>query len=99
MSFDAEQMTAKEKMIQGAEAIQQLADLLALRAESYFEEWQQRFDPVGPCLDTEDSSDLLRQSFSLELDDLIEEPEPTYRLPSEPDHFSNSLVSEIAKED
>ena len=100
LSFDAEleRMTAKEKMIQGADAIQQLADLLALRAESYFEEWQQRFDPVGPSLDTDDFVDLIRQSFSLELDDLIEEPEQTYRLPSETD-FKSSLVAEISKDD
>ena len=40
-------MSSKEKLEQGAEAIQQLAELLAMRAESYFEEWQQRYDRLA----------------------------------------------------
>ena len=98
--FDQEldRMSSKEKLEQGAEAIQQLAELLAMRADSYFEEWQQRFDPTGPALEFDDFSDLVRQSFSLELDDFIVEPEPSYRLPSEP-NFKNSTVSEMSKDD
>lgn len=100
LSFDTEleRMTAKEKMEQGAEAIQQLADLLALKAESYFEEWQQRYDPVGPSFETDDFTDLIRQSFSLELDDLIDDSEPIYRLSNETD-FKSSQVAEMSKDD
>ena len=72
---------------------------MALRAESYFDEWQQRFDPVGPSLDTDDFTDLIRQSFSLEIDDFTLEPDPTYRLTHETDGSNNSLVSEISKDD
>ncbi len=93
---ELERMSAKQKLEHGAEVIQQLAELLAMRAESYFEEWQQRYDPTGPAID--DFSDLMRQSFSLELDDLIEEPEPSYRLPSET-NVETSLVSEMSKDD
>jgi len=101
LSFDAEleRMSAKEKMIQGAEAIQQLAELLAMRADAYFDEFQQRYDPVGPSLEVDDFTDLIRQSFSLELDDFTLEPDPTYRLPDEIDDFNNSLVCEISKAD
>ena len=87
---ELERMSPKEKLEQGAEAIQQLAELLAMRAESYFEEWQQRYDPTGPSLETDEFSDLIRQSFSLDLDELIAETEPTYRLPNQTEHFINS---------
>ncbi len=99
-SFDVamENMSAKERMEQGAEAIAQLAEVLAVRAESYFESWQQRFDPTGPMLEMDDFSDLVRQSFSLDLEDLIAEPDPTYRLPSDPDlEGGGSIVAEIEK--
>ena len=101
LCFDAEleRMSAKEKLEQGAEAIQQLAELLATRAEGLFEEWQQRFDPVGPSLEIDDFSDLVRQSFSLDLDELILEPEPSYRLPNQTENFNNSQVSEISKDE
>ncbi|MCM1982405.1 hypothetical protein [Lyngbya confervoides] len=101
LCFDAEleRMSAKEKMQQGAEAIQQLAELLALRAESYFEEWQQRYDPTGPSLESDDFADLVRQSFSLELEDLITDPDPTFRLPNQSEGFSHSLVSAMSKDD
>lgn len=101
LSFDAEmqRLSAQERLESGAEAIAQLADILAMRAESYFEEWQQRFDPVGPMLETDDFADLVRQSFSLDLDDLIAEPEERYRLPSEDKDEGGSSVSEMPKED
>lgn len=95
---ELERMSPKEKLEQGAEAIRQLADLLAMRADAYFEEFQQKFDPTGPTLNDDDFSDLIRQSFSLEMEDFIEEPEPTYRLPNET-NFKTSLVSEISKDD
>ena len=77
--------------------IAQLAEVLAIRAESCFESWQQRFDPTGPMLEVDDFSDLVRQSFSLELEELIAEPEPTYRLPSENEPEGGSIVAEIDK--
>ena len=101
LCFDVEmeRMSAKERMEQGAEAIAQLAEVLAIRAESYFESWQQRFDPTGPMLEVDDFSDLVRQSFSLDLEELIADPEPTYRLPSENDPEGGSIVAEIDKEE
>ena len=99
--FDAEseRMLRREQLEQGAEAIRSLAELLAMRAEAYFEEWQQRYNPVGPSLEINDFSDLIRQSFSLDLDELITETEPTYRLPNQTEHFINSQVSEISKDE
>ena len=100
LSFDAElnQMSAKEKMEQGAEAIAQLASLLAMRAEAYYDEFQQKYDPCGPSFDGDDFSDLVKQSFYLDTDELMLEREPTYRLPNKEDS-NNSLVSEISKDD
>ncbi len=90
-------MSPKEKLEQGGKAIAQLVDLLALRAEALLDEWQQRYAPTGPALD--DFSDLLRSPFSLELDELIEEPESSYRLPDQTENLKSSLVSEMSKDD
>ncbi len=67
-------MNARDKLEQEAEAIQQLAELLAIKAEANFGEWHRRFDPTGPTEETDEFSDLKRSPFSLELEDLIEEP-------------------------
>ncbi|NJN23628.1 MAG: hypothetical protein HC810_03535 [Acaryochloridaceae cyanobacterium RL_2_7] len=95
---ELERMSPKEKMEQGAEAIAQLASLLAMRAEAYYDEFQQKYDPCGPSFNGEDFSELIRQSFHLDVDELMLEPELTYRLPNQ-NHSNNSLVSEISKND
>ena len=51
-----------------------------MRAECLFEEWNQQFDPTGPLLADEDTTDVIRQSFNLDLGDLVADREPTYRI-------------------
>lgn len=100
LCFDQEldRMNSKEKLEQGAKAIQQLADLLAMRADCLFDEWSQRFDPSGPVLAEEDTSDFVRQTFNLELDDYIADREPAYRIQNDND-IPRPLFSEISKDD
>jgi hypothetical protein len=52
LCFDAEleRMSAQDKLEQGANAIQQLAELLVMRADAYFDEFQQRYNPTWPKL-------------------------------------------------
>jgi hypothetical protein len=94
------QLSQRDRLQAGAEAIAQLADLLVIRAETYFEEWQQRFDPTGPILEEDAIAELVRQSFFLDLDDLISDPEPRFRLPSEREYEEgDSVVIALEKEE
>jgi hypothetical protein len=91
------ELSQRDRLQAGATAIQQLADLLAIRAESYFDAWQQRYDPMGPVLEEDAIAALVRQSFFLDLDELMTEPEVRFCLPSEYGG-GDSVVGAIAKE-
>ena len=69
-----------------------------MRAEAYYDEFQQKYDPCGPSFAVDDFSGLVRQSLYVETDELMLEREPTYRLPNKEDS-TNSLVSEISKDE
>jgi len=77
------------------DVIVQLAELIELRSILLLEDWEERHRP--PCLEepilTYDMlQDVLRQTMSLNLDDILELPERKER------EASDSIVGEVAKE-
>ena len=84
LCFDAqmERSEVQEQLAVGAEAICLLADCLARRAEAALAQWQQRHDPRGPVLDDEEWGELVRESFWLDLGELMGETPERYRLPA-----------------
>jgi chromatin segregation and condensation protein Rec8/ScpA/Scc1 (kleisin family) len=72
-----------QQLALAGDAIVELAEVFALRAEAWFEDL--RPSPDGPVLAEDALADLVRQSMSLDLDELLAEPEPVTRrsLPKE----------------
>lgn len=79
-----------------AAAFLQIAEIFALRAEVLLTDWGQSYSEKGPALEEDDLSELLRQSMSLELDELIAEPESYTR--ESPSHIP-SVESAVAPVD
>lgn len=77
-----------------AAAFFQIAEIFVLRAEILLNDWEQTHSDEGPALEEDDLSELLRQSMSLELDELIAEPEPyTRQFPSHTPSVESVAVS------
>jgi len=68
-----------QKLQTAATAFLQIAEIFALRAGLLLTDWEQSYSEEGPPLEDEDLSELLRQSMSLDLEELIAEPEPITR--------------------
>jgi len=68
-----------QKLQMAARAFLQIAEIFALRSQMLLTDWEQSHSEEGPPLEDEDLSELLRQSLSLDLDELIAEPEPITR--------------------
>jgi hypothetical protein len=88
-----------EQLQMGGNAIAQLADVFAARAELLITNWKQQYDPSEPVIDLNDCSELFVQSLHLEMDELFEEPEgvcyPEQRR--SPCKAEQSLVGEVEK--
>lgn len=84
------------------EAIEQLAELCAARAESLLENWQTRYVPSSPESLTEPvlTDDLLasvlRHTISLNLEGMLEEVSPQQR--SRRSHPEDSVVGDVSKQ-
>ncbi|NJK52153.1 MAG: hypothetical protein HC936_03775 [Leptolyngbyaceae cyanobacterium SU_3_3] len=100
LAFDAAiaQTPLHQQLALAANAILEMAELYALRAETWFEDLRYSSD-VEPVFADEVFADLVRQSMSLDLDDLVAEPELYLRSTSgKPDAEDGSVVEYQAKD-
>ena len=95
LAFDeAIELTPVElRLATAADAIEQMADLLLARATAWAEDWN-RGQGMGPVLDEDLFAELVRQSFSLDLSGLVDEPELYVRAASEKAHEDADSVVE-----
>ncbi|PSO75915.1 MAG: hypothetical protein BRC37_04395 [Cyanobacteria bacterium QH_3_48_40] len=60
--------------------------------------WEETYSDDGPALEDDDQGELLQQSMSLELDELIQEPEPIVRQQQAPSPTTEeSVAGEVEK--
>ena len=88
------------RLTMAANAIEQMADVFAARADEFFSTWhRQRVANEGPILDDDLFAEFVRQSFHLDLDGLVGVPELYVRSASEKSHENaESVVGEVSKE-
>ena len=87
------------RLATAADAIEQMADVLLARATAWAEDWNRR-PGDGPVLDDDLFAELVRQSFSLDLSGLVDEPELYVRAASEKLHENaDSVVEYRGKEE
>jgi hypothetical protein len=87
-----------KRLATAADAIEQMADVLAARALAWAEDWY-RQPGDGPVVGEDLFFEFVRQSFSLDLSDLVEVPELYVRSASEKSHEdTESVVGEVTKE-
>jgi uncharacterized protein YggL (DUF469 family) len=94
------QTPAGQKLATAADAISEMADVFAARADEFFSTWhRQRVAHEGPILDDDLFAEFVRQSFHLDLDELVGVPELYVRSASEKSHEAiESVVGEVSKE-
>jgi hypothetical protein len=86
------------RLATAADAIGQMAEVLAARADEFFSAWR-RVPEDGPILDEDLFAEFVRQSFHLELDGLVGVPELYVRSDPEKSHEdAESVVAEVTKE-
>ena len=95
LAFDEaiDQTPVELRLATAADAIEQMADLLLARATAWAEHWNRR-PGDGPVLDEDLFAELVRQSFSLDLSGLVDEPELYVRAASEKAHEDADSVVE-----
>jgi hypothetical protein len=102
LAFDEviDQTPVKLRLATAADAIEQMADVFAARADKFFSTWhRQRVAHEGPILDDDLFAEFVRQSFHLDLDGLVGVPELYVRSASEKSHEdAESRVEEVTKE-
>ena len=81
------------RLATAADAIEQMADVLLARATAWAEDWNRR-PGDGPVLDEDLFAELVRQSFSLDLSGLVDEPALYVRSASEKVHDDVESVVE-----
>ncbi len=81
-----------------ADAIAEMADVLAARASAWADDWYRR-PGDGPVLGDDLFSEFVRQSFALDLSDFVAVPERYVRSVCEKSHEdTESVVAEVTKE-
>jgi hypothetical protein len=89
------QTPAGQKLATAADAIAEMADVFAARADEFFNGWhRQRVAHEGPILDDDLFAEFVRQSFSLDLSDFVAVPELYLRSASEKSHEDAESVVE-----
>jgi hypothetical protein len=89
-----------KRLAMAADAIEQMADVFAARADEFFSGWhRQSVSHEGPILDDDLFTEFVRQSFHLDLDGLVGVPERYVRSASEKSYEdAESVVGEVSKE-
>lgn len=88
-----------QKLQTAARAFLQIAEIFALRSQLLLTDWEQSHNEEGPPLEDEDLSELLRQSLSLDLEELMAEPEPVTRQRRSPNLVSGESVAGVVDKD
>jgi hypothetical protein len=81
------------RLATAADAIEQMADVLAARATAWADDWYRQLGD-GPVLDEDLFTEFVRQSFSLDLSDFVAVPELYLRSVSEKSHEDAESVVE-----
>ncbi|MGB8701464.1 MAG: hypothetical protein WCD18_18780 [Thermosynechococcaceae cyanobacterium] len=103
LAFDEAMLTLQEsertpaglKLATAADAINQMADVLAARAEAFGADWDRK-PGDGPVMDF---TEFVRQSLSLDLSELVGVPELYVRSPFEKDHGDGESVMEVVSKE
>jgi hypothetical protein len=101
LAFDTaiDQTPVGLRLATAADAIVEMAEVLAARADEFFSTWR-RVPEDGPILDEDLFAEFVRQSFHLELDGLVGVPELYVRTALEKEHGDGeSVVKEVSKEE
>jgi hypothetical protein len=101
LAFDTaiDQTPVGLRLATAADAIVEMAEVLAARADEFFSAWR-RVPEDGPILDEDLFAEFVRQSFHLELDGLVGVPELYVRTALEKEHGDGeSVVEEVSKEE
>jgi hypothetical protein len=107
LAFDTAMLTLQEsdqtpvglRLATAADAIVEMAEVLAARADEFFSAWR-RVPEDGPILDEDLFAEFVRQSFHLELDGLVGVPELYVRNALGKVHGDGeSVVEEVSKEE
>jgi hypothetical protein len=101
LAFDTaiDQTPVGLRLATAADAIVEMAEVLAARADEFFSTWR-RVPEDGPILDEDLFAEFVRQSFHLDLDGLVGVPELYVRDPFEKVHGDGeSVVEEVSKEE
>jgi hypothetical protein len=84
------------------EALVQLSQVYAARANQIFTHWEQQHSPTEPVVDLEECTDLFVQSLSLDVSDLFEQPEPVqypaHRKSIQSPVGEDLMVAEVGKD-
>jgi integrase len=83
LAFDEEidRTPVGQQLAAAADAIEQMADVFAARADEFFSTWQrQGVAHEGPILDDDLFAEFVRQSFHLDLDGLVGVPEVSRKV-------------------
>jgi hypothetical protein len=100
LAFDTaiDQTPVGLRLATAADAIGQMAEVLAARADEFFSTWR-RVSEDGPILDEDLFAEFVRQSFHLELDGLVGVPELYIRNALEKVHGDGESVVEYRGKD
>jgi hypothetical protein len=102
LAFDAMigQTPVDQRLAAAADAIEKMAELFAARAGEIFGAWQrQRVAHEGPVVDGDLFAEFVRQSFHLDLDDLVGEPELYVRFGTQRTHSDAESIVEYRTKD
>jgi hypothetical protein len=101
LAFDTTivQTPVEMRLATAADAIVEMAEVLAARADEFFSTWR-RVPEDGPVLDEDLFAEFVRQSFHLDLDGLVGVPELYVRSAFEKEHGEGeSVVEEVSKDE
>jgi len=74
-----ERLPHEQQLHTAGKAIEQIAEVFALRSNSILPAWEEVHSDEGPAVDEDAISGLVRQSMNLNLADLVEEPVAEHR--------------------
>jgi hypothetical protein len=100
LAFDTviDQTPVGLRLATAADAIVEMAEVLAARADEFFSAWR-RVPEDGPVLDEDLCAEFVRQSFHLELDGLVGVPELYVRTALEKVHGDSESVAEVVSKE
>ncbi len=87
----------EQRLQTAGKAIAQIVEVFALRSDLILSAWEEVHNDQGPAVDEEALSGLVRQTMSLDLSELMEEPVAEQRQRQPPALFTDSVVGPVDK--